>query len=358
MKTQVLAALDPDSSDEAVRQAAEALARGDLVVFPTETVYGLGASAVHPRAIEAIHAIKDRPAEKPFSLHLPDPDLAERYAGPLSPVARRLIRKLWPGPVTLVVPDRRVGHGPEGLIETSVYWNGTVGLRCPSHRVGRAILREAGVPVVASSANLAGRPPPREAAEALADLCDRVPLIIDGGRTRYAGASTVVRVGEDDSFEVLREGAVTARRIQRLARTRVLFVCTGNICRSPMAEAMARRMLADRMGCDPEFLEDRGIEVSSAGVAASEGLGPSEAAVQVMAEREIDIRRHQSSPMTVDALLSADYIYVMTRSHLAAVKRLAPEVAERVALLDKEGGDIADPIGGDAETYRACSNRI
>ena len=365
MDTRVLVAPDSaapaeaSAAGDAIREAARALARGDLVVFPTETVYGLGSSAVHPGAVEALHALKERPGEKPFSLHLPDPGHAARYAGALNPVAQRLIRKAWPGPLTLVVPDRRPpGSGPAGLIERGIYVNGTVGLRCPSHRVGRAILREAGVPIVASSANLAGRPPPRTAAEALADLAGKVALVVDAGPAPYARPSTVVRIGQDGSFEVLREGAVTAHRVARLARTRILFVCTGNVCRSPMAEGLARQVLANRLGCDTALVEDQGIDLESAGTAASGGLPPSRHAVEAMEARGINIRGHVSRPLTVDALLAADYICVMGRAHLEEVRRLAPEAAGRAALLDAGGRDIEDPMGGERATYDACARAI
>lgn len=374
METRVLTTLAGARAEaDAVREAAGALARGELVVFPTETVYGLGASAASPRAIEALKALKGRSAEKPFTLHLADPDQAEHYAGTLGLLARRLIRKAWPGPLTLVLPDRREPAGRaeraaqrEHLIEDCIYVNGTVGLRCPSHPVGRAVLRAAGVPVAASSANLAGRPPPRQAAEALADLAGKVPLVVDAGPTPYARASTVVQVRDDGAYAVLREGAVTAHRVARLARTRLLFVCTGNLCRSPMAVGLARALLGKRLGCDPALpasqlatcLEENGFDLASAGTGAAGGLPPSRHALDVMAARGLDIRDHVSRPVTVDDLLAADYIYVMARAHGEAVRSLAPEGADRVALLDPAGREIEDPMGGDQETYEACARRI
>jgi len=359
MDTRTVIIGDPASDRDQVLEAGAALARGGLVVFPTETVYGLGASAVHPDAIRALSLLKERRPNKPFTLHLSDPSEAETYAGPLPTVARRLARKLWPGPLTLVVPDRRPGgKGTSDLVEEAIYHDGTVGLRCPDHAVASAILASAGVPVAASSANRRGHTPPRRAAEALADLNSRVSLVVDAGPTRYAVPSTVVRVEADGTYQVLREGAVASHRIARLVRTAILLVCTGNMCRSPMAAGLARNILAERLGCPPEALSARGIEIRSAGTAAAAGSGASENAVQAAAERGIDLRAHRARPMTVDLLRAADYIWVMTRGHLDAAVRLAPEVAPRVALLDPHGDDIADPIGGDLDCYRACARRL
>ena len=359
METRTVTIPDPVSGGERVREAGAALARGELVVFPTETVYGLGASALSREAIDALSLLKDRRPDKPFTIHLPDPDQAEIYAGPLSPVARRLAHRAWPGPLTLVLPDRRADPGkPEGLLATAVYHQGAVGLRCPDHAVGRAILRAAGVPVAGTRANLGGAPAPDTAADALAGLKRRVPLVIDAGPARHARPSTVVRVGADDFYTVLRQGAVSARRLARLARTRILIVCTGNMCRSPMAVGLARKILAQRLGCTPEDLGSHGFEVTSAGTAAV-GAGPaSENAIRAMADRQIDLMPHQSRPMTVDALTQADYIWVMTRGHRDAAVRRAPEAAPRVSLVDPAGREVSDPIGGDLEVYRVCARHL
>jgi L-threonylcarbamoyladenylate synthase len=359
METRVLKATDPVRDLAAIREAASALARGDLVVFPTETVYGVGASAVNVEAVAALSHLKSRAPNKPFTLHLAGRDEAERYAGPLSPLARRLMRKTWPGPLTLVLPDRRPQAGePAGLVEDAIYYEGSIGLRCPAHAVAAAILGAAGVPVVGSSANLAGRPAPRQASEALADLSGKVALVIDAGPTPYARASTVVRITQDDTYKILREDAISARRLERMARTRYLFVCTGNLCRSPMAEGLAAKMLADRLGCSPAELARHGIDVESAGTAAMPDSAASPNAIEAMHERGIDIRNHKSRPITVDVLLASDYIWVMTRSHQEAVMRLAPEVADRVALVDPTGEAIADPIGGDLNEYRTCAGHL
>jgi protein-tyrosine phosphatase len=359
MPTEILNVSATAPQEAVVSRAGRAIADGQLVIFPTETVYGIAASAVSAQAIAALSALKDRSPDKPFTLHLADPDEAEVYVGPLPRVARRLMRKVWPGPLTLVVPDRRPDpERPAGLIHEAISYRGFVGLRCPNHAAARAVLRAAGVPVAGTSANLGGGPPAHSVPEALSQLEGLVPLAVDAGPTPLAHASSVVRVTGDDAWEVLREGALTARRVARLARTRVLFICTGNMCRSPMAEGLARRMLADRIGCSPAELPDHGLEVASAGTAAMTGGPASDNAIAAMAERGIDLTGHQAQAMTVDALQAADYIWVMTHGHRQAVLGRAPEVLGRVNLVDPAGRDVADPIGGDLETYRACAGQI
>lgn len=359
METRTLVIADPERDTGPIQQAGEALAAGKLVVFPTETVYGVGASAARADAIDALSRLKERQADKPFTLHLANPAEAETYAGPMPTVAHRLAQKAWPGPLTLVVPDRRPTSGePAGIVEDAIYYRGTVGLRCPDHGVATAILAAAGVPVVASSANRRGAEPPRTASDALAHFRGQVPLAIDAGPAAYPAPSTVVAVHEDNAFDVLREGALTAHRVKRLARTSILFVCTGNMCRSPMAAGLAKHILADTLGTAPKELPNRGIDVLSAGTAAAGGSGPSDNAVRAAADLGVDIRSHRSRPISVDVLRAADYIYVMTRGHRDVVVRLAPEAAPRVALVDPSGRDIEDPIGGDLAVYRACAARL
>jgi protein-tyrosine-phosphatase len=125
-----------------------------------------------------------------------------------------------------------------------------------------------------------------------------------------------------------------------------------------MAMGLAKKMAAARLGYGPEELQDHGIQIASVGTGAVEGAAASANAILAMQERGVDIRNHRTRPITVDALLRADYIWVMTRGHLASVIRLAPEVTDRVWLLDPGGADVPDPIGGDLEDYRSCARLL
>ncbi|MBU0718971.1 MAG: threonylcarbamoyl-AMP synthase, partial [Planctomycetes bacterium] len=346
--------------DDAVRRGAEILRNGGIVAFPTETVYGVGACVANPGAIARLRELKQRPKEKAFTVHVASRDDASELAPNMPKLARRFARKCWPGPLTIIAP---VGDGASTALAarlsadaaTAVYYNGTVGLRCPDDATAEALLRAVDAPVVAASANRADGPAPRTARDVRRALGNEIDLLIDGGKTRYAKASTIIRFGSD-SYEVLREGVIDLAAIGRLAMLRILFVCTGNTCRSPMAEGLARRLLADRLGCREDELADRGIAVESAGTAGGFGAA-SDQSVAVMGRRSIEISQHSASALSPDRIREADYIFTMTASHRDIVCDMVPSARERVALL-LEDQDVRDPIGGDEAEYEACVQAI
>jgi protein-tyrosine phosphatase len=343
-------------------RAAAALAKGALVVFPTETVYGIAASASHPQAMKRLREIKQRTDRRPFTIHLPSRQEAAAYVDRDLPFARRFARKVWPGPLTLVCAvDRPQSTGiattlsRDGLGE--VFHDGHVGLRCPDHPVAHQILKEAAVPIVASSANGKGAPPPTSLEEALASLgADRVDVAIDAGPTRLASASTIVRVEAAD-WTVVRTGAIDQRTLERVATNEILMVCTGNTCRSPMAEYMFRVELARQFNVAPVALNGSGYRVSSAGTAAAMGSAISEGSSEQLTGRGIDASSHRAQPLTMELVRRAERIYAMSLDHRARLIDLSPAVAARVELLDPTGS-IADPIGGDAAAYARCAAQI
>lgn len=200
METNILPANHPETMPRAV----EALARGGLVAFPTDTVYGLGALSFDSAAAEGIYRAKGRPVEKAIPVLLGVVEDLVRVTLDVSDIAARLAARFWPGPLTLVVPKH-----PD--IPETVSSLPTVGVRIPDHAAARLLLRLSG-PLAVTSANLSGQPSPTTAEEVLAQLGGRISLIIDGGRTPGGVPSTVVDcVGPQP--KILREGPVTLEQI-------------------------------------------------------------------------------------------------------------------------------------------------
>lgn len=193
-------------SDADLAPAAAALRDGGLVAFPTETVYGLGANALDSVAVARIFAAKGRPADNPVIVHAPDAETAWRATSGPTPLARRLAEAFWPGPLTLVLP------AADALPRAATAGLPSVAVRVPDHPVALALLRAAGVPVAAPSANRSGRPSPTTAAHVVDDLGDAVDVVVDGGPCRIGVESTVVDARGGAPI-VLREGGVSREQL-------------------------------------------------------------------------------------------------------------------------------------------------
>ncbi|WP_246476471.1 L-threonylcarbamoyladenylate synthase [Salicibibacter cibi] len=202
--------VDEKTWQEYVEKAAHILRAEELVAFPTETVYGLGANGLSTRAVQKIFKAKGRPSDNPLILHIGS--LTQLYSlirAPLSFHAEKLIEHFWPGPLTLIFPasDRVPRVVTAGL--------DTVAVRMPAHRLARAIIAKADVPIAAPSANRSGKPSPTRAEHVREDLDGRVAAIIDGGSTGYGLESTVVDVSDGErSPRILRPGGVTKEEME------------------------------------------------------------------------------------------------------------------------------------------------
>jgi protein-tyrosine phosphatase len=262
--------------------------------------------------------------------------------------------------VTLVVENPRgdslLAQLPES-VRKAIAPNGSLGLRVPAHQTVIDVLRMMAGPIALTSANRRGQADAVTAEEVARELGDQVDLVINDGRSRLGQASTVVAVGKE-GLKVLRAGVVSEQTLRRLSSLMVLLVCTGNTCRSPMAEALCRQMLAERIGCHPAELADHGVVVMSAGISAMMGGRATPEAVDVMSQAGINLADHESQPLTAQLVRHADVIWTMTRAHRQAIVSQWTDAAARTHLLSRDEGDIADPIGGPLECYQRCAVAI
>ncbi len=190
-----------------IGRAAELIRAGELVAFPTETVYGLGANALDPSAVDKIYAAKGRPPESPLIVHVSSIEMARSLVRDWPDRAEKLAEKFWPGPLTLVLPKQP--HVPDRLTAGL----DTVGIRMPAHSLALELIRESGVPIAAPSANRFTELSPTTAQHVRDGLGDRVAMILDGGRTTVGIESTVLSLAGPDAV-LLRPGMVTQREIE------------------------------------------------------------------------------------------------------------------------------------------------
>jgi protein-tyrosine phosphatase len=336
-------AVDPS---ELVRVVREAIAAGSPVVLPGDCGYTVLINPAGPGAVAqlaaapAVPCVLARGPDDPHGLGLRVP-----------PAARRLMFRAWPAPLVVAVagtPDWP-SDWPAAVRE-KLTAAGPVRFRYPEHPLFEEIVPALELPALVVDTFL----PTAEAALDLVD--DPEAVAVSAGERAAGGRPTVVTAGQT-GYAITEPGVFPAAEVEKLAARIVLFVCTGNTCRSPLAEALARKLLAGRLGCREDELPRRGLWVLSAGVAAGYDSPASEESVAVAAEFGADLAGHRSRPVNPQLLAAADEVVAMTRAHAHALLTRYHGAGPQPRLLCAET-DLDDPIGAGLDVYRQCARTI
>jgi tRNA threonylcarbamoyl adenosine modification protein (Sua5/YciO/YrdC/YwlC family) len=338
--------IDPADIDSSrIKEVVSTISDGGIVALPTETVYGLAAYPNKKEAVVRLYEIKKRPQDKPFTFVIDEIDkVITRYFTTLSPFGYRLIEKFWPGPLTIVYYSQN---------------DEKIGIRVPSHIVIREVLKELDSAVYLPSANISGEKEAISASEVEAVFDDEIDLIVDSGRCLYARASTVIDLTYHP-FQILREGVVSEKEIiDVFVKKRILFVCTGNTCRSPMAQFLFKKYLEEAK----PYLKDR-YEIISRGTGAFNNAPISSHVASILKEKEnLDTRGFVARRLDKNIILSSDLIFTMEDVQSSHVLNIEPTAEGRIFALKKFlphalEKDIPDPIGRSYDVYEEVYSLI
>jgi protein-tyrosine phosphatase len=348
---------DPRS---AVRRLVEALREGRVIAFPTETSYALAASGLAPEAVARVREASA--ASEPLPLAVRGLAEARDWVPGLGALGQRLARRFWPGPLALEVqaaPDQGLPARLPEAVRQAVCPAGALRLRAPAHEAVLEVLRLLPGPLVLAPVRVEGGEGAEapDAEQALRAAGERVDLVLDDGPCHYRQPATVVGVN-GSSWAVVRPGVVSEQRLREQSGCVVVFVCTGNTCRSPLAEALFKKRLADALGCAAEELPARGFFVLSAGLAAMMGGEAAAEAVEVARRYGADLSGHRTQPLSGELAAQADYLIAMTRGHRQALLERYPRLGARPRLLRPDGADLPDPVGQAQPVYEECGEQI
>lgn len=352
-----------DDPRDVVHLAVQALVEGHVVAVPTQTCYVLVASGLCSAAVESLDSIAALPAQGPLAVVPRSSDESLDILPKLSGAARRLVRKLWPGPVILqhrnTDPFSSMRCLAPPVLSRLQPTEDRLRLWQPSHEVLHHIAKLVPGPLVCGLAPNRVRPgSPVAAIDEL--VAGQSVLAIDAGTVEAPGVPTVIEL-DGNQGRIVREGVAPRSYLRAQSQMVILFVCTGNTCRSPMAAALMRRKIATRFGgANPasSSRSDVPIIACSAGVSAYGGDPASHGALHAIRMYQASLDDHQSTQLHSGLVDQADLILAMGHKHRSIILAQWPEAASKVHLIASDGGEISDPFGGSLEVYQKCAEQL
>ncbi len=305
------------------------LKKGAVLIFPTDTVYGIGTFYKNESGIKRIFELKKRPKTKPIAILLANKKMALEMVES-SKVIEKEMERLWPGAITLLL-KAKVPLSP--LLKDS---SSKVGLRIPDCPLILKLIERSNLPLATTSANLSGQPANCQVETIEKEILEGVDLVIDKGLPS-CGREKETSGKESAVWDFTAEPP-------KLVRGGVLFVCTGNSCRSPMAAGLLRKILQDK--------GNKNIKIDSAGFLFPQG-GATREAIEVMKQEEIDLLSHKSKLAKPLLIKNFDLIFVMEEIHRERITEMVPEAAKKIFVLD-----IPDPIGKPVSFYKETLSKI
>jgi L-threonylcarbamoyladenylate synthase len=354
------------SSVEVAGEACAALRRGELVGLPSETCYLLAGSAVRQEAAKRLAESAAQHGTESAVLLLSHLDALFDFVESLPTAVERLLNRCWPGPVVL-----RLGSAASGAFADlapaaqHLLQRSHVPVCVPAHPFLRRITELYEEPILAMISSLpAGKTwSDSDGLEVARIHAAEVGLVVDAGPPRHPQGPTLIdmNAGEPGTaaagWKLIKEGVVAETMLNRLSSTMVLFVCTGNTCRSPMAEGLFRKLLSERLDCLPDEIAQKGYLVLSGGVSAVSGMPAAPEAIRLLEGEQVDLRDHSSQPVTEDLLAQSDHVLAMTAGHLDTLYNEFPMFRGKMRMLSP-GRDISDPIGRGWSVYQECGAEI
>jgi protein-tyrosine phosphatase len=323
-----------------VEECVAALKSGQLVGLATESCYFAAADPANKAGVARLNKLvgTDLPVLEAIAVSEP----TDKFVSQAGSLARRLAKRTMPGPVILAT-----ANGPKQPV---------VAYYAPNSGSVRQIIDILGRPLAFGTVVGPDERPP-VTATALAELTgDSIAIILDAGKTPYGDFPTMIEV-EGCKYSIPIVGVVPADQLETQTKWLIAFVCTGNTCRSPLAEAICTKLLCDKLGCEPERLLERGFRITSMGLSALPGNTATSEALIVAREFKTDLSAHRSQSLHPELLDLADRIVAMTAIHRDSIAALHPNLESSTRLLCGNA-DLADPIGGDLEVYRKCARTM